>query len=343
MIVTAPEAPVRLLGPSPIYWSCLARRGMLHSECQAVNYVRLSPWSQYAAAGDGIEDVWYVIAGHLNFSDPSGTRSVRAGDLLLIPAGEAVSAHALAGPVELLIMQLLPRELQRRLPSRSPEIGRSSQLRKTSGLQGREPMTRPARDEVEVLSGLARCIPTATNVDHIAYTVPSLEAAVAFFVDVLGARLLYRDGPIAHDQNWMSDQLNVHPRAVASVAMLRLGPVTNLELLEYSSPDQRREMPRNSDYGGHHLAVHVSDINAAIAYLRSQPGVEVLGEPQVIQRGPIAGSRWVYFLTPWGMQLELTSPPDSLPYEATTRHRRFGPCSNWEDEIGVEPDETTPH
>ena len=26
-----------------IHWRCLARRGMLHSECEALDYVRLAP------------------------------------------------------------------------------------------------------------------------------------------------------------------------------------------------------------------------------------------------------------------------------------------------------------
>jgi hypothetical protein len=31
--------------------------------------------------------------------------------------------------------------------------------------------------------------------------------------------------------------------------------------------------------------------------------------------GPSAGQSWVYFLSPWGMQLELVSYPDGKAYE----------------------------
>ena len=113
--------------------------------------------------------------------------------------------------------------------------------------------------------------------------------------------------------------------------MLRLGPVTNVELFEYEAPDQRREMPRNSDWGGHHMAIYVDDLDAAIAYLREQPGVTILGEPQLIKGGPIAGNRWVYFLTPWSLQMEVMHQPSDAPYERDTPSRRFGPATGWND------------
>jgi catechol 2,3-dioxygenase-like lactoylglutathione lyase family enzyme len=175
-----------------------------------------------------------------------------------------------------------------------------------------------------------RGIPTATNVDHIAYTVPDLTEAVDFFVDVLGAQLLYRLDSVRDDEgDWMRRQLDVHPRAHARIAMLRLGPVTNVELFEYDAPDQNRQIPRNSDYGGHHLAFYVEDVDAATAYLRAQPGVTILGEPQDIDDGPIAGDRWVYFRAPWGMQMEVLNMPPGMPYERHTAARRFGPCESW--------------
>ena len=71
--------------------------------------------------------------------------------------------------------------------------------------------------------------------------------------------------------------------------------------------------PRNSDIGGHHLAFYVDDLDSAVAYLREE-GVRVLGEP-TRSRNASEGQRWVYFLTPWGMQLELVSFPDGKAYQ----------------------------
>ncbi|MEU7527617.1 VOC family protein [Saccharothrix sp. NPDC042600] len=173
-------------------------------------------------------------------------------------------------------------------------------------------------------------IPGARAVHHVAYTVPDLDQAVRFFVDVVGAELVYRLGPVEDpDGDWMTRKLGVDPQASTNIAMLRLGPVTNLELFEYTAPDQRRELPRNSDWGGHHLAIHVDDVDAAVAYLRDQPGVTVLGEPETIEDGPIAGDRWVYFTTPWGMQLELINLPPGAPFELETEARLYTPGVPW--------------
>ncbi|MEU6235325.1 VOC family protein [Kitasatospora sp. NPDC047058] len=177
-------------------------------------------------------------------------------------------------------------------------------------------------------------IPGAHAVHHVAYTVPDLDQAVAFFADVLGARLLYRLGPVADPSggDWMTRQLGVHRDAVAYIAMLRLGPVTNLELFQYTAPGQRRELPANSDWGGHHLAIAVEDVDRAVAYLRAQPGVQVLGEPQTIaDGGPIDGDRWVYFRTPWGLQLEVLAMPVGMPYERATADRLFAPDGPWSE------------
>lgn len=174
-------------------------------------------------------------------------------------------------------------------------------------------------------------IPGARAVHHVAYTVPDLEQAVRFFVDVIGAELVYRLGPVEDpDGDWMTRKLGVAAKASTHIAMLRLGPVTNLELFEYTAPDQRRELPRNSDWGGHHLAIHVDDVDVAVAYLRRQPGVTVFGAPETIEDGPIAGDRWVYFTTPWGMQLELINMPSSgMPFERDTQARLYAPEEIW--------------
>jgi catechol 2,3-dioxygenase-like lactoylglutathione lyase family enzyme len=176
----------------------------------------------------------------------------------------------------------------------------------------------------------SRGIPTATNVDHVAFTVPDLDDAVEFFIDVLGADLLYRLDDVKDDDgDWMCRQLGVHPRARAQVAMLRLGPVTNVELFEYEAPDQNEQFPKNSDYGGHHLAFYVEDVDAAAEYLRAQPGITLVGEPQTIEDGLIAGDRWMYFRTPWGLGMEILNMPSGMPYEDHTSARRFGPCASW--------------
>jgi catechol 2,3-dioxygenase-like lactoylglutathione lyase family enzyme len=107
---------------------------------------------------------------------------------------------------------------------------------------------------------------------------------------------------------------------------LRCGNGSNFEIFEYSAPDQRLDQPKNSDIGGHHLAFYVDDINEAIAYLKAN-GVRVLGEPVVREEGPSAGQTWVYFLTPWGMQMELVSYPNGKAYERDANRLLWHPAS----------------
>lgn len=173
---------------------------------------------------------------------------------------------------------------------------------------------------------MSKGLPGLRGTDHIGFTVPNLDEAVAFFVDVLGCEAFYDLGPFQADDDWMETHLNVHPRTVMRrLKFLRCGHGSNFELFEYEAPDQRGEPPRNSDVGGHHLALYVDDIDAAVAYLRDK-GIRILGEPTVRTVGPSAGQTWVYFLSPWGMQLELVSFPGGKGYERDTDRRLWHPA-----------------
>ena len=157
-------------------------------------------------------------------------------------------------------------------------------------------------------------LPGLLGVEHVGLTVPDIEAATRFFVDVLGAEMLFEVGPFVAADGWMKKHLGVHPRAVVrKLRMLRLAAGPSVELFEYEAPDQREARPRNSDAGGHHLAFYVTDMAAAVAHLR-QHGVTLLGDPTLMTEGASAGLAWVYFLAPWGLQLELVSAPDGLAY-----------------------------
>jgi catechol 2,3-dioxygenase-like lactoylglutathione lyase family enzyme len=164
----------------------------------------------------------------------------------------------------------------------------------------------------------------------MAFTVPDLDDAIDFTVRALGGELVYRLPPLAHDDDWMREHLDVHPRASTEIALLRLGPTTNLELFTYRSPDHRAEPPRPHDVGSTHLGLYVEDVDAAVAALRERGGSRPFGPVRTVADGqPAAGIRWVRLTTPWGMPLELRSAPGPLPYEQDTTARRFGPCPGW--------------
>jgi len=169
-------------------------------------------------------------------------------------------------------------------------------------------------------------MPGLLGTDHIGFTVPDLDQAVQFFVEVIGCEAFYDLGPFQSEGDWMTEHLNIHPRAVMRrLKFLRCRNGSNFEIFEYDSPDKNRTQPRNSDVGGHHLAFYVDDIAAALDHLRRH-GVRILGEPTVRESGPSGGQTWVYFLAPWGMQLELVSYPRGKAYEQTTERRLWHPA-----------------
>src|SRR5690606_26833090 len=151
--------------------------------------------------------------------------------------------------------------------------------------------------------------------DHIGFTVPDLDEAETFLVDVLGAVRVYTLGAKRSDvDDWMTTQLGVHRRTVIrEIRFYRLGNGRNYEVFQYDAADGQAPQPRNSDIGGHHIALYVDDMDAAVAHLRRHD-VEVMGEP-VISAGASTGQRWLYFRSPWGMQFELVSFPEGKAYE----------------------------
>jgi len=160
-------------------------------------------------------------------------------------------------------------------------------------------------------------LPGLQGTDHIGITVPDLDEADDFFVRVLGAERFYDLGPFVRDDDWMREHLGVDPRTVMRrLRFFRLGTGANFEVFEYEPAEEgaATEPPRNSDVGGHHVAIYVDDLDAAVAYLREQ-GIRVLGEPTASANASL-GQRWVYFLSPWGMQFELVSFPNGKAYEA---------------------------
>jgi catechol 2,3-dioxygenase-like lactoylglutathione lyase family enzyme len=168
-------------------------------------------------------------------------------------------------------------------------------------------------------------LPGLRGLDHIGFTVPDLDEATRFFVDVLGCEYVYSLGPWKDDEDWMQRYLNVHPRAVLrELRFFRCGHGSNFEIFEYDAPDQVRTPPANSDVGGHHLAFYVDDFDVALAHLREHD-VRILGEPTVRTSGPSAGQTWVYFCAPWGMQMELLSYPAGKGYEASAGVRLWKP------------------
>src|ERR1700760_2266975 len=131
-------------------------------------------------------------------------------------------------------------------------------------------------------------IPGLRGTEHVGFTVPDLDEATRFFVDVIGCEYMFELGPFVAEDDWMQTHLNVHPRTVMRrLRFFRCKHGPNFEIFQYEAPDQVPVQPKNSDVGGHHLAFYVDDFDAAVAYLSSK-GVQLLGERTVRTSGPNA-------------------------------------------------------
>ncbi len=159
---------------------------------------------------------------------------------------------------------------------------------------------------------MSKGLPGLSHVDHVGLTVPNLDAAVSFYCDVIGGYELYRLGPfdaaemprMADGRDWTEAHINV-AGARLTIAMISIGPNLMLELFQYDQPADRNERPpRNCDFGGHHVAFKVANLDAAKLYL-AEHGCKVMEGPIVLDQGPCATTRVNYVLDPFGNQLEL--------------------------------------
>lgn len=159
-------------------------------------------------------------------------------------------------------------------------------------------------------------IPGVKGMDHVGMTVPNIAEAEEFFSNVLGCVKATSFGPFRDDKGtFMQDLLDVNPRAVINqITLMRCGHGSNIELFEYTSPDQLTIQPSNSDIGGHHIAFYVEDINAAVDYLKAQ-GLKTFLGPLPVNEGPAAGQAIMYFQSPWGQYFEVISYPEGMAYE----------------------------
>jgi catechol 2,3-dioxygenase-like lactoylglutathione lyase family enzyme len=168
-------------------------------------------------------------------------------------------------------------------------------------------------------------LPGLRGHDHTGITVPDMKQATDFFINVLGCKEAMEFGPFSDDKtDFMSQLVNVNPRAVINkIVLVRCGYGSNIELFQYTSPDQKNMTPKNSDIGGYHIAFYVDDIKAAKEYLDGKGVKTFFNLP--VNEGPAAGQSIFYFLTPWGLQMEAISYPKGMAYEKTSPIKLWSP------------------
>jgi len=162
------------------------------------------------------------------------------------------------------------------------------------------------------------------GMDHVGITVPDIDEAVAWFENVMGCVAPLTFGPFSGVQ----DLLDVDPQAVIhQITMVRCGRSANIELFDYSAPNQRTDFPKNSDWAGHHIAFYVTEIDAAVQYMVAHGAQKFFG-PLPVTDGPAAGQSINYFRTPFGTYIELISYPNGMAYERDPGRPLWSPKRN---------------
>ena len=76
-------------------------------------------------------------------------------------------------------------------------------------------------------------LPGLAGAEHIGITVPDLEAATRFLVEVIGCKVVFEIGPFASDDDWMQQHLGVDPRSkINKLRMLKCANGPAIELFE---------------------------------------------------------------------------------------------------------------
>jgi catechol 2,3-dioxygenase-like lactoylglutathione lyase family enzyme len=137
---------------------------------------------------------------------------------------------------------------------------------------------------------------------HTGITVSDLEHAIPFYRDMLGFELIIGPTEVFEGED-LSAALGVSGAKVR-LAIMKVGD-NFLELHQYLSPKSQvdRAMPPNP-LGFMHVAFRVENIEQKVRELEAE-GIRFLSQVNVVDEGPLAGWKWIYFKDPDGITLEI--------------------------------------
>jgi catechol 2,3-dioxygenase-like lactoylglutathione lyase family enzyme len=143
----------------------------------------------------------------------------------------------------------------------------------------------------------------APAIDHVGVNVPDVAKAANFFHDLIGTRIISDIRPAPADAAWKR-RFGYHLSAqVTRFVMLQTRAGSKIELFQYSSREAARTQPFADDPGATHIAFRANDINRSMKVLRRHH-LRILNDPITLADG----TRWFYFLSPWGSSIELVFP-----------------------------------
>lgn len=100
------------------HWTCLARRGMLLSETESIEFWRLAPGDQMSfGQAHGVDEMIILLTGQLRFDG----KVLKAGSVIMVPDGATNALSAMVHST-LISARALPDRIAQRLPPRIPEL-----------------------------------------------------------------------------------------------------------------------------------------------------------------------------------------------------------------------------
>jgi catechol 2,3-dioxygenase-like lactoylglutathione lyase family enzyme len=146
------------------------------------------------------------------------------------------------------------------------------------------------------------------GLDHIGYTVTSLDRSIPFYTALLGEEPFLRK---TWDVEYVG-RIVGYPGVVLEAAFWRLTRDTVFELLEYLEPPPGRVDMETYNAGNSHLCLVTGDLAADFERLR---GVAEFRHPEPVEIpwGPYTGGKACYLRDPDGISIELIELPPGGP------------------------------
>ena len=154
---------------------------------------------------------------------------------------------------------------------------------------------------------------------HFSFTVSDIERSVAFYRDLLGFDLIYRQEQANDYTRRLVGYADAH-RRIAQLALPgqpRGLSTHDLELVEYVAPRGTRGDINICNPGAAHLAFAVDDINNRYERLTAA-GIHFFSPPNMITAGVNEGGFTCYFHDPDQIVLEMVQPS---AHRLPTHHR----------------------
>ena len=140
---------------------------------------------------------------------------------------------------------------------------------------------------------------------HTGMTVSSLERALAFWGDALGAEVVMQQ---ERQGGYFETIVGEHGVDVRTAQLAFGGEGHCIELFEFRSPRGGSVALRTADVGFAHVCVTCDDIDGVLARLLAAGG-EAVSAIVEVDTGVNAGGRAVYVRDPDGHTVELFTPP----------------------------------